>query len=83
MDPTYFNYPLGGKQQDPEDLDAFASKFALLAPIARDWAKLAFEHPTIGFAKADDASDQSQMLGRWKITAQYGLWAFGDPTGPG
>ena len=31
--------------------DAFASKFALLAPIARDWARLAFEHPTAGFAK--------------------------------
>jgi beta-galactosidase GanA len=78
-DTTYFNYPLGGKNT-PEDLEAFASKFALMAPIARDWAKLAFEHPTIGFAKGDDASDQLQILGRWKITAQYGLWAFGDPT---
>jgi len=78
-DPTYFNYPLGGRN-NPEDLDAFASKFALLAPIARDWAKLAFERPTIGFAKGDDASDQSQMMGRWKITAQYGLWPFGDPS---
>ena len=79
MDSTYFNYPLGGKNR-PEELEAFASKFALMAPIARDWARLAFEHPTAGFAKGDDASDQSQTLGRWKITAQYGLWAFGDPT---
>jgi len=79
MDSTYYNYPLGGTNT-PEDLEAFASKFALLAPIARDWAKLAFEHPSVGFAKGDDASDQSQTLGRWKITAQYGLWAFGDPT---
>ena len=31
-----------------------------------------------GFAKATDAADQSQRLGRWKITAQYGLWAFGE-----
>jgi beta-galactosidase GanA len=79
MDPTYFNYPLGGKNA-PEDLEAIASKFALMAPIARDWAKLAFEHPTAGFAKGEDASDQSQTLGRWKIKAQYGLWPFGDPS---
>ena len=79
MDSTYFNYPLGGKNT-PEDLEAFASKFALMAPIARDWARLAFEHPTAGFAKGDDASDQSQVMGLWKVTAQYGLWAFGDPS---
>jgi beta-galactosidase GanA len=78
-DTTYFNYPLGGKNT-PEDLEVFASKFALMAPIARDWAKLAFEHPTAGFAKGDDASDQSAVLGRWKIKTQYGLWAFGDPS---
>jgi beta-galactosidase GanA len=78
MDPTYFNYPLGAKDLGPETLDAFASKFALMAPIARDWARLAFEHPTLGFAKGDDASDQSGVLGRWRITAQYGLWPFGD-----
>jgi len=80
MDTTYFNYPLGAKDLDPETLDAFASKFALMAPIARDWAKLAFEHPTAGFAQPEDASDQSSVMGRWKITAQYALWPFGLPT---
>lgn len=79
MDPTYFNFPLGAKDLGPENMEALASKFALMAPIARDWARLAFEHPTLGFAKGDDASDQSGVLGRWKITAQYGLWSFGDP----
>jgi beta-galactosidase GanA len=78
-DSTYSNYPLGGKVT-PENLEAFASKFALMAPVARDWARLAYEHPTIGFAKGDDSADQSKTAGRWKITAQYGLWAFGDPT---
>jgi beta-galactosidase GanA len=78
MDPTYSNYPLGGLNT-PENLEAFASKFTLMAPIVRDWAKLAFEHPTVGFAKGDDASDQSAVLGRWKINAKYGAWAFGDP----
>ena len=79
MDSTYFNYPLGGRNR-PEDLEAFSSKFALLAPIARDWAKLVFDHPTAGFAKGDDAADQSAALGRWKVTARYGLWPFGDPS---
>jgi beta-galactosidase GanA len=79
MDPTYNNFPLGGKNL-ADNLDAFASKFALMRPIAGDWARLAFENPTVGFAKGDDASDQTATLGRWTIKAQYGLWAFGDPT---
>ena len=78
VDPVYSNYPLGGLNTT-ENFDAFASKYALMAPIARDWAGLAFKHPTAGFAKGEDASDQSQVMGRWKITAQYGLWSFGDP----
>jgi beta-galactosidase GanA len=83
MDATgYFNYPLGAKQLGPETLNAFASKFALIAPIARDWATLAFEHPTVGFAKPQDASDQTAVLGRWKITAKYGFWQFGGEDRP-
>jgi beta-galactosidase GanA len=78
MDATgYFNYPLGAKQLDPATLDSFASKFGLIAPIASEWARLAFEHPTAGFAKPQDASDQTSVLGRWKITAKYGFWQFG------
>jgi beta-galactosidase GanA len=78
MDTTgYFNHPLGAKDLDPQTLDAFASKFALVAPIARDWAKLAYAHPVAGFAKPQDASDQNAVLGRWRITAKYGFWQFG------
>ena len=79
MDATgYFNYPLGAKQLDPETLNAFASKYALLTPISRDWARLAFDHPTWGAAKPADGSDQSAVLGRWRVTTQYGRWAFGE-----
>jgi beta-galactosidase GanA len=79
MDATdYSNFPLGAKQLDAATLETFASKYRLLAPMARDWARLAFEHPTIGFAKPKDASDQSATLGRWKITAMYGMWGFGE-----
>lgn len=79
MDATgYSNFPLGAKQLDADTLEAFASKYELLAPIARDWAKLAFEHPTVGFAKPKEGSDQTQPMGRWKVTAMYGMWEFGE-----
>jgi beta-galactosidase GanA len=79
MDATgYSNFPLGAKQLDADTLEAFASKYRLLAPIARDWARLSFEHPTVGFAKPKDGSDQSATLGRWKVTAMYGMWEFGE-----
>ncbi len=79
MDATgYFNYPLGAKQLDAETLSAFASKYGLLAPIAGDWARLAFEHPTWGAARPVDGSDISAVLGRWRVTTQYGRWQFGE-----
>ncbi|MGZ2411072.1 beta-galactosidase GanA [Sphingomonas sp. F9_3S_D5_B_2] len=79
MDATgYSNFPLGTRKLDAETLEAFAEKYRLLAPIERDWAQLSFQHSTIGFAKPADASDQSQVLGRWKVTAQYGQWEFGE-----
>ncbi len=79
MDATgYSNFPLGAKQLDHDTIEAFARNYRLLAPIDRDWARLAFEHPTIGFAKPKDGSDQSQVMGRWKISAMYGMWSFGE-----
>ena len=78
MDSTgYVNFPLGAKQLDEQTLSAFSSKFALLAPISRDWAKLSFEHPGAGFARPQDVADQLAVLGRWKIRAMYALWQFG------
>ena len=84
MDQTgYSNFPLGAKQLDSKILDAFASKFELLAPVSREWALLAYQHQLAGFAKPEDGSDQSAVLGRWKISASYGLWQFGQPNRPG
>jgi beta-galactosidase GanA len=73
------NFPLGAESGDAESLQSFATKFQLLQPIARDWARLAFEHPTDGFARGEDASSQTTTLGKWKITANYALWPFGEP----
>ena len=77
-DTGYVNYPLGSKVIDAETIAAFGDKFALMAPNARGWAKVALAHPTWGSAKPADASDESSTMGRWKITAQYGQWQFGD-----
>ncbi|QIK78200.1 DUF5597 domain-containing protein [Sphingomonas piscis] len=75
---SYSNYPLGAKALDAEAMEAFASKYRLFLPIASQWARIAFNHPTWGTAKATDEADQSKVMGRWKVTAQYGLWEFGE-----
>ena len=78
MDATgFFNYPLGAKTFDEATLEAFAAPYRLFNPIARDWAQIAFEHPTWGTAKG--AKEQSRILGRWRISAEYGLWQMGEP----
>ena len=79
MDATgYSNFPLGAKQLDAETIEAFASKYALMAPVARDWARLSFDHPSVAFAKSKDGADQTALLGRWNISSMYGLWEFGE-----
>jgi beta-galactosidase GanA len=79
MDETgYANYPLGAKRLGPEEIEAFASKYRLFAPIAREWARIAATRPTWGTAKAADAADQSTLLGRWRVTASYEQWEFGE-----
>jgi beta-galactosidase GanA len=77
-DTGYVNYPLGAKELDDATIDAFATKYRLLAPAARSWARIAFEHPVWGAAKMDDAADQTMTFGRWKITVQYDQWQFGE-----
>lgn len=79
MDATgYSNYPLGAKVLDDATIEAFASKYRLFKPIARKWAELAGSRPVWGAAKAQDAADQSHTFGRWRVTAQFELWEFGE-----
>lgn len=79
MDATgYSNYPLGAKTLDDATLEAFASKFRLFAPVARTWAQIVATHPSWGVAKGADAADRSTNMGRWKVTAQFELWEFGE-----
>lgn len=77
-DTGYSNYPLGAKRLDDATVEAFASKYRLFAPMARTWADIALHHPVWGAAKGADAADQSVTFGRWKVTAQFDQWAFGE-----
>lgn len=79
MDDTgFFNYPLGARTLDDETLGAFALPYATLAPIAREWAQIAYTRPTWGTAKPDDGSPRETVLGKWKISADWGQWQFGE-----
>ncbi len=78
MDDTgFFNYPLGAKALDAETLDAFARPYAVFRGMNREWARIAFEHPTWGAGKPDDGAAASTTMGDWKITASWGEWQFG------
>jgi len=79
MDETgYSNYPLAARNLGDAEVEAFASKYRVFAPIASIWARIAAGSPTWGTAKAADAADQSTVMGRWRVTAQYELWQFGE-----
>jgi beta-galactosidase GanA len=80
MDATgYSNYPLGAKVLDAATIDAFGSKYRILKPIHSTWARLAANHPTWGASKGSDAAAQSQVMGRWKVAAEFEQWEFGEP----
>jgi len=75
----YANYPLGAKRMTPEALEPFAASFRVFAPMAREWARLAFEGETRGASRPDDGAEQVLELGRWQARLQYGQWQFGMP----
>jgi hypothetical protein len=83
MDGTsYTNFPLGAEKLDDETIRAFSEPFTLFRPIASDWARIAFENPTWGAAKDANGGDQLTVMGRWKITTQFGLWQMKDRDDP-
>jgi len=78
MDDTgYFNFPLGATALDAATLDAFAKPYGVFAGMQREWARIAFEHPTWGAAKPDDDAPATTIMGDWSITASWGEWQFG------
>ncbi len=75
----YSNHPLGARELDATTIEAFAANYRLFQPIAREWARIAFEHPTWGAVKAPDSAAQATTLGRWRVSARFGLEQFGEP----
>ena len=74
----YSNYPLGAKALDEATLQAFAAPYRLLGPAAGNWARIASDNPTWGVAKGADGADRETRFGRWKATAQFARWQFGE-----
>lgn len=72
----YSNYPLGAKHVD-EAIKAFGAPYKLLAPMARQWAALSYEHPVWGAGEPDDHSNRTLDLGRWTATLSFDEWQFG------
>nr|WP_236616895.1 DUF5597 domain-containing protein [Sphingobium lactosutens] len=73
----YYNYPLGAKAVDQKVIGAFALPYTMVGSMMRDWARLAYQHPTWGGAKPDDGSPISTIMGNWKISGEWGQWQFG------
>ncbi len=72
----YSNYPLGARDIDPA-IEAFARPYRLLKPMAREWAKLAFEKRVWGAGEPDDHGPRKFDLGRWTATLAFNEWQFG------
>jgi beta-galactosidase GanA len=72
----YSNFPLGAKNVD-EGIDAFARPYRLLAPMAREWARLSFTGKVWGASEPDDRASRKLDLGRWTATLAFNEWQFG------
>jgi beta-galactosidase GanA len=73
----YSNFPLGAREVNDAAIEPFARLYRVLAPMAREWARLSFERNVWGVSKPDDAASQVIDLGRWRATIAYDEWAFG------
>jgi len=55
MDYTdYTNFPLGAENLDDETIGYFAELYGLFGPMAREWARISFEHKTWGVSEPVD-----------------------------
>jgi beta-galactosidase GanA len=72
----YSNYPLGALDVN-EAIEAFGAPYRRLAPIAHEWARLAFEHRVWGAGEPDDHGSRTFDLGRWTATLSFQEWQFG------
>ena len=74
----YYNYPLGARKVDAETIEPFAAHYRLVAPFARELARLSYEGKVWGAGEPDDGT-QAQVLdlGRYKAHLTFGRPMFG------
>jgi beta-galactosidase GanA len=71
MDDTdYVNYPLGASKYDDETIENFARHYSVLAPMAREWAKLSFESNVWGVSEPIDADAVKKMAAKPNATKE-------------
>lgn len=75
---SYSNYPLGSKYTDRRMVEPFAQVYRTLAPMARLWARWAFEGRTHGVAEGDDRAPQTVALDGWRATVSFREFQFGE-----
>jgi len=75
---SYSNYPLGSKFTDRRMVEPFATVYAAFAPMARTWARWAFEGRTRGVAEGDDRAPQTVALAGWNATVSFREFQFGE-----
>ncbi|MGL6161186.1 DUF5597 domain-containing protein [Microbulbifer sp.] len=62
MDYTdYTNFPLGAEKMDDETISHFAELYGLFGPMAREWAKISFEHETWGVSEPVDTYKDKKL----------------------
>ena len=62
---------------DFDKLEPFASDYRLFAPMARAWAKLAFDGEVWGSSENEERAPETLDLGRWDATVRYDKGTFG------
>ncbi|MDB5748315.1 MAG: glycoside hydrolase [Massilia sp.] len=75
---SYSNYPLGAKFTDRRMVEPFGAVYAAFAPMARLWARWAFEGRTHGVAEGDDRAPQTIALDGWKASVSFREFQFGE-----
>ena len=74
----YSNFPLGSKLTDKRMAEPFAKVFKVFRPMARQWAKWAFEGRTYGIAESEERTPQTIEMKGWKATVSFREWQMGE-----
>ena len=75
---AYSNFPLGAQATDKTMVEPFGKIFAAFRPMARQWAKWAYEGRTHGVAENDERAPHKVALTNWTATVSFREWRFGE-----